>query len=316
MNDTELGRQKASVARADAAELVSTFVLGLSHVAVDSVVADPFPHLIVDNALPRALADELAATFPSRPSFTRWKPYTSNQKFLRFAPDVLSDDAIGPAWKTYFADLERTVLPECLRLFGAHLLAVYPDFESRFAPLHALRTTPHSPTGPGPEVFVDSMLLMHTPVTGRASVERGPHIKIAQHVVLGYLTLRAPGDDSAGGDFVLYAPRPGAALRFHERQTTDEQCLETRRIVPRRHNSLFLFLNSGRSIQAVSARPVTPYPVIAHHFALRVGAPPFALPMAPGVRMLVPDRGPSVARTLHVLKENAGRWVRSQRNRA
>ena len=284
----------------------------LSRAAVDSVVPDPFPHLVIDDVLPAALADELAATFPSRRTFTRWKPYGSNQKFLRFAPEVLGDDTITPAWKAYFTSLEQTVLHDCLRMFGAHLRTEFPDFETRFGRLDALRTTPRSPSGPGPEVFVDSMLLMHTPVAERTSVERGPHVKIAQHIILGYLTLRAPGDDSAGGDFVLYAPKPGAALRFHERQTTDEQHLDTRRVIPRRHNSMFLFLNSARSIQSVSARPVTPHPLIAHHFALRVGAPPFELLMAPGVRPLVPETHRSVARTLRVIRENAGRWVRSQ----
>lgn len=291
-------------------------MLGLSQVGAGAVVADPFPHLVIDDALPAALADELAATFPSRRAFTRWKPYGSNQKFLRFAPDVVADDSVGPAWKTYFADLERTVLHECVRLFGAHVRAEFPDFESRFAPLDALRTTSHSPTSAGPDVYVDSMLLMHTPVQERPSVERGPHIKIAQHIILGYLTLRAPGDDSAGGDIVLYAPKAGARLQFHERQTTDGRQLDVRRVIPRRHNSLFLFLNSARSIQAVSARPVTPHPLIAHHFALRVGAAPFALPMAPGVRPLVPQTHLSVTRTLRVLGEHAGRWVRARGSRA
>ncbi len=288
-------------------------MLALSRIAADSVVADPFPHVVIDDALPAALADELAATFPSRRAFTRWKPFTSNQKFLRFAPDVMADAAVGPAWKAYLADVAETALADCVRLFAAHVRSEWPDFESRFGPLETLRTVPHSPACAGPEVFVDSMLLMHTPVTGRASVERGPHIKIAQHVVLGYLTLRAPGDADPGGDYVLYSPKPESALQFGERQTTDESALMTDRVIPRRHNSMFLFLNTARSIQAVSARPVTPYPLIAHHFALRVGAPPFELPMAPGVRPLVPANGPSLSRTLRVLRATTGEWIRARR---
>jgi hypothetical protein len=291
-------------------------VFALSQAGPDAVVADPFPHLVIDDVLPAALADELAATFPTRRSFTRWKPYGSNQKFLRFAPDVVADDTVGDAWKTYFGDLERTILHECVRTFGSHVRAGFPDFESRFGPLDALRTTRHSPIAAGPDVFVDSMLLMHTSVQERPSAERGPHIKIAQHIILGYLTLRAPGDDSTGGDFVLYAPKPGATLRFHERQTTDEQLLETRRVIPRRHNSLFVFLNGPRSIQSVSARSVTPHPLIAHHFALRLGAAPFELPMAPGVRPLVPRTHLSVTRTLRVIGENAGRWMRARGSQA
>jgi len=291
-------------------------VFALASAPADAVVTAPFPHLVIDDALPPALADELAATFPKRRSFTRWKPYASNQKFLRFAPDVMADAAIGEAWKRHFADIQQTVLAECIRLFGPHVREEWPDFESRFAPLETLRSVPQSPTVAGPDVFIDSMLLMHTPVTGRPSAERGPHIKIAQHVVLGYLTLRAPGDADAGGDYVLYEPKPGATPRFHERQTTDERELVTRRVIPRRHNSLFLFLNTARSIQAVSARPVTSHPLIAHHFALRIGAPPFSLPMAPGVQPLVPSNRPSIARTLRVLRSTADEWIRARRPEA
>jgi hypothetical protein len=291
-------------------------VLALSHAAADAVVNDPFPHLVLDNALPGGLADELAATFPSRRSFTRWKPFVSNQKFLRFAPDVVADPAIGAAWKRYFAEVQETVLADCLRLFGAHVRREWPDFETRFGPLDTLRTVPQSPVGAGPDVFVDSMLLMHTPVTGGESVERGPHVKIAQHVILGYLTLRAPGDSSPGADYVLYSPKPGTQVRFHERQTTDAACLEACRVIPRRHNSLFLFLNTSRSIQAVSARPMTSHPLIAHHFALRLGAPPFDVPMAPGVKPLVPDNRASLSRTVSVLRAAASQWVHARRTGA
>jgi hypothetical protein len=229
---------------------------------------------------------------------------------------VLADANVGSAWKAYFTRLEREILGHCVRLFGAHILAEYPDFEARFGRLDALRTTPRSPKGPGPDVFIDSLLLMHTPVLGAPSIERGPHVKIAQHFLLGYLTLRIPGDASPGGDYMLYAPRPGASPVFDQRQATAEEHLETRRVIPRRHNSIFLFLNSARSIQSVSIRPVTPYPLIAHHFALRLGEPLFELRLAPGVRPLVPQTRPSVARTLRVLRENAGRWAGSRRREA
>ena len=288
----------------------------LSGLSAQNVVPEPFPHLVVDDVLPQALADELARTFPPLRSFTRWKPYGSNQKIYRPAPAVLADPRVSLSWKSYLAPLGASILGDCLRLFGPHLLAEYPDFEARFGRLESLRLTAHDPKGPGPEVFLSSMLQVHTPVLDEPSIERGPHVKVTRSVFLGYLNLRLPGDASDGADQMLYSARPGAALEFDHTQATNPALLEPRRIVPRRHNSLFLFMNSARSIQGLTARAVTPFPLVAHHFVLRVGEPLFELSLAPGVRLIEPGNRWSLSRTVRVLRENAHRRVRLRLRRS
>jgi hypothetical protein len=63
------------------------------------LVADPYPHLVVENALPADLADALLATMPALEAFTRNEPPGSNVRFPLPSRIALAHPRAPEAWK-------------------------------------------------------------------------------------------------------------------------------------------------------------------------------------------------------------------------
>lgn len=277
----------------------------------DDVVPEPFPHAVIDNALPPELADALRDNFPDPAKFARFRPTVSNQKLYCGAHRLLRDPHLHPLWR---GALEATpdLATRSLEAFATAIREEHPTLEERFGRLEDLRRVVvdiDGPAAPG-EHSVDTRVIAHTPVRRQPKAERPPHVKNLHAFLYGYLDL-VEDDDTAGGDYVLYRPRAGREIIFEgRRQELSHDVLEEVRTIHRRHNRLVILVNGPRSIQWISTRDVTPLPLLAHHFTLRLCEPVFTLPFAPGAGPTPYGGGFSAARTLRVLRDNAADWLR------
>lgn len=127
------------------------------------LIEDPYPHLVVEDPLPKAIADTLIAEMPPLEIFTRGKPPGSNVRFRLPSPRALSDPRISDAWKDALracVDASQDFLDRTLGRLGGHLLALFPDFESRFGPIEELRAVPRdTPNQARNEVGMDAQLI-------------------------------------------------------------------------------------------------------------------------------------------------------------
>jgi hypothetical protein len=281
----------------------------LSNITPDRVIAEPFPHVVVENALEPELCRRLIREFPPAESFTRGKSYRSNHKIYRRGVELLRDWSLSGAWREIVAEhLEPPLWHDLVRLFRPHLLREYPDFERRFGLMDSLRVGSwgcHDFTAH--DLLLDSKLLIHTPVVGAAAVERNPHFKRFSSLFLGYLYLRPDADDSAGGDHAFYSLRPGADLVLDKRQTLDPAVVSLEKLIPYRQNTFVCFMNTPRSIQNNTPRSAAALPMMGHHFTAYVPDYLFTHPTKPGVAPL--QMGREVA-ALDVRKSRRS-WVRS-----
>ncbi len=238
----------------------------LGRVRPADIRLEPFPHVLIDGALPQPLFDTLAATFPSLEYVARDEATLNNKACLRGAADVVGDPTVSTIWQDFFAyHTSRDFFDQFVNLWGDTVERIHPGVEANFGkPLRAFEVGTRT-TGKGeatanlePDVVLDCVFGVNTPVR-KATAVRGPHIDSPFKLFSSLLYFREPGDDSEGGEYELYSVKrrlyPKGSLkkiapRFVEPVTR----------VPYKANTLMFWLNSALSIHAVSPRRETEIP--------------------------------------------------------
>jgi hypothetical protein len=109
------------------------------------LVEDPYPHLVVEQALPSEVADTLLAAMPPVEVFLQGHEPKSNVRFALPSPQAFDHADISAEWKealrACIASLPQ-VLERTLSRFGKYIRQTYPDFERKFGPVSRLRAVP------------------------------------------------------------------------------------------------------------------------------------------------------------------------------
>jgi hypothetical protein len=242
----------------------------ISRVTKDDIRRDPFPHVVVENALNDELYEALAKSMPTAEYIGEriGKEIVSNERYNYVSEHLLNDPAVDQVWKdfvTYHAS-ER-FLHQFLGLFHEDLVAANPGVEEKTGPLRELRVGRRNhDTFDRHDILMDCTAVINSPVSGRPTSYRGPHIDKPYKLFGGLFYMRLPEDDSAGGDLVLYKYREGGH-RFHEveseyrgnRFDIDEQYVEEVTTIPYRANTLVLYPINRYALHGVSVRSITPH---------------------------------------------------------
>lgn len=234
----------------------------LERVTAADIRTDPFPHIIIPNALDPGLYGALADSFPS---FSRiaWEStglLPNNRRFALLAQAILDAPDLPDCWKEFTAlHSGPEFLDAVATLFAGHW---HPDL------LAALdgQLTGHSSSrfnlqdGPdeGGRIRQDARIEINTPVRDRPSAARGPHLDTPNRLYSGLFYMRAPEDDSIGGELVLYRWREGAARTISAFQLPDAAVTEMARI-PYRANQFVLFPQGIDALHGVGLRHPTPH---------------------------------------------------------
>jgi len=215
---------------------------GLTRADVDP---HPFPHVVVDGALPEALYRELEASMPPDEVLLRGREVVNNTPYHFSAQRILSAD-VAPVWRKFVRrHTSREFFAEVVRLFGA---AIDPD---------RVRTGVRYVTPPR-QFALDCQIVYGSPVT---TPTRCHPVHVDRQVALyaGLLYFRRPGDDSTGGDLELYRFR-GPRRAYDAARCVDDSLVERVKTIPYAANRLVLFLHSAEALHGVSVRSVTPHP--------------------------------------------------------
>jgi hypothetical protein len=229
------------------------------------VVMEPYPHIVIENALPDDVYEALSASFPTLSALPADLAATSNRRFNLYAswgPTELPKDQTPTPWKAFLeahtsagfvrkvfdlfpsvtaegaAPGERRIRPEC---FGEGLAGM-------------LRLD-----GPASEadIVARATIAVNTPATGSTSV-RGPHVDSRWKAYVGLYYVRAPDDDSVGGDLLLYRWKPGARQEPWSNKA-DPAAVEAFATVRYAPNTYVLMLNTHDSLHGVTVRQPTPH---------------------------------------------------------
>jgi len=232
----------------------------LKNVRDIDVIKEPFPHIIIENALSPELARQLIESYPSEEIVSKGNQHLSNERFSYSAVDVLNDKTTSPLWKEFISKhVSEEFLHDVLRIFHKNIQEVYPDFEKRFGPLEeqkvGIRKIDPKQTG---RILTDAQICINTPVIERPTSVKVAHLDKENKLFAGLLYLRHPDDDSTGGELLIYKYKNNN-FRLHGPRFIEDQFVEKVGTIPYKTGNLIFFLNSIDSIHGVTVRQKTPH---------------------------------------------------------
>jgi hypothetical protein len=250
----------------------------LAEVTAADVVEDPFPHVVVENALDKSVCDCLVREFPPLEVIASAKPYGSNQLIGYYANDALKGQLLSPLWHEMIRiHTSQPFLGDLTRVFGDHIRAAYPRFEQRFGCLDQLRAgIRHRDSFETIDVTLEAQPCMNTPVTGEPTSVRAAHLDNPNKLFVGLFYLRHPGDRSTGGDLELLTYK-SRRPRFTGHELARDDLVEAKTIRYAK-NTLLVFLNTYRSLHGVTVRSRTTVPRMFLNLGAEVSADLFTIP--------------------------------------
>jgi hypothetical protein len=276
----------------------------LSRTSKSKIVRDPFPYLVIENALPSKLADELLSAYPTLEYLGSGKQglmkkglIPNNEKIRYYSAEVLEDKALASVWRKFVREhVTLEFFKEFLSLFEDDIYDFYPHLRERFEALClgdvGVRQTD---TFSDKKILIDAEMCADTPVKKLSSVKIA-HLDNPKKLAVAILYLRRKEDDSQGGSFQIHRLKESSFRIDSSRLIDNESILDLVREVPYKHNTAVVFLNSLHSFHGVSPRAVTKHVRYSFDVALELSDPLFNV--APHTKKTLRERARGYARTI------------------
>jgi hypothetical protein len=246
-----------------AVDLATASVSVLQHVRRTDVRTDPFPLVVVRDALPAALCDALIASYPTAATVGA-DAVASNARWSLPTHAAVGDRDVPELWQRVSAyHASRAFFDEIVDVFGNAIVErypwAYPDEAALRASRLGIRGADNFDTC---DLLMDAQLAGNTPVAVASSVKT-VHIDSNKKLITGLFYLRADDDDSEGGDLDIFRFRrdlsPARYARRFNGMFVDESITERVMRVPYARNALVMFVNCPEALHGVTVRNPTPH---------------------------------------------------------
>ena len=229
----------------------------LSKIQPSDVSPYPFPHVIVEDAIDREVANQLLAEIPSLESIGKIRH--GNQRISMGYDRAMN--LATPPWREFLSiHVSQEFCDDFSRVFG------FPRYRVGIRHRDSFNDT---------EMLLDAQICANTPADTPSSV-RGPHVDTPEAIFAGLLYLRHPNDDSIGGDLQLFEIKKDPV--FHWGQFVDEKYVRAVKTIPYKHNTFIVFPNSVHAVHGVTVRQPTKWPRYFVNFVGDVGHDMFYRP--------------------------------------
>jgi hypothetical protein len=234
----------------------------LQRVTVSDIQLDPFPHVVVEDALPGDLCDQLRASYPSLES-QGVDASADNLRWSTKARDIDKIPNLSGLWTEMIQfHTSQAFLDQVLTLFAQPLRELFPTRFSSALALTQQRAVvrDHKNLSPG-QLALDAQISGNTPVK-TPGAPRGVHFDAPNALYGGLYYLRDDSDDSLGGDLQIWKWKDSYS---HEKKSGEYRegvrlrHVELVKTVPYKANTFVFFINSIDSLHAVTTREATPH---------------------------------------------------------
>lgn len=220
----------------------------------------PFPHIVIENALPIELHDELRATFPT-PSDLGIDPTQNNLRWSTKALDLPQISNVPDLWRRFINyHSSQLFWSDVVRVFGEVICKQFPhQFRSSQELLHFDVNTRNMDSKNKRSMELDAQISGNTPVR-TPGVPRGVHVDAPNALYAGLYYLRQTDDCSEGGDLQLWKWKEGYSYRKKSsayKEGVDTHHLRLIKTVNYRSNTLVFLINSLDALHSVTERKPT-----------------------------------------------------------
>ena len=245
----------------------------LSKAKSSDVRVDPFPHLLIHNALDHEIFAELNSQFPDvgivmngRKKADTWFAYE--------ACDAIENPNISLKWQEFIQyHCSKEFYLDFLEIFSEHIDVYYPNLDSTFLKRAAEYTVGLRQPGEGtnPENLLTDVSLecqFYVNFTENPREVRGPHVDRPTELFAGLLYFRQDNDGSTGGDLEICRaineakmyPSPKTIRLDRLPMEVHRERVEIVDFARYSQNTLVFFLNTYKSLHSISERSATAVP--------------------------------------------------------
>ena len=214
-----------------------------------TVQTDPYPHVIIEDALPWDLYENLEAEFPEK-TLLATDPFDNGICYRLKADKLLSLTFESGLWRD-FAEYHTSAewFNEVNELFKPYMPGV----------LH--KTFTEDDLGArgwadeNKNIWTDCQAVIHKPIEEKST--RTPHIDNPMEMWAGLLYMPYPDDQSTGGEFQIYSTQSSVQKvdKKAGRQIYDSDLGTVIKTIPYKRNTFVMFANnSPNTVHGVSLR--------------------------------------------------------------
>lgn len=242
----------------------------LSRASRADLVLEPYPHLVIKNALDPEIYAKLESQFPA-PEIILNGRAIKDTWFDYPACKVIKDYRVSPLWREFFEyHTSKEFFNELVNLAGDQIRVLRPDLERRVGRsledfIVGMRPGGRGdPLADGADVSTECQFYLN--YTKQTRIVRGPHVDRPSELFAALLYFRRDDDLSSGADLAVCAAKeniyPNANVVKISKLPAeiDDGVVSTVDAIRYAPNTLVLFLNSPKSIHAVTPRSPTDVP--------------------------------------------------------
>jgi hypothetical protein len=221
---------------------------------------DPFPYIVIENALPESIHDELLKSYPS-PELQQVNSSLNNFRWSTKARDIASIPNLADLWRQMIQyHTSQMFLDEVFKIFEQDLLEMFPERFPTQTALYSHRATTRSIAPPDRgSLALDAQIAGNTPVRTPTS-PRGIHCDAPNALYGGLYYLRDSWDNSVGGDLQIWKWQSHYSFRRKSgeyRESVPLKHVSLVRTIPYISNTFVFFINSLDSLHSVTIRQPT-----------------------------------------------------------
>ena len=210
-----------------------------------TVQADPYPHVVIEDALPWDLYEQLEREWPEQ-QLLATQPHDNGICYRLKADSMLRPGLVSEAWRK-FTEYHTSVkfYNEVKNVFKDYITDL-PNIENSLSPRGWDKGNDM--------IGTDCQTVMHSPIDFSS---RTPHIDNPKEIYAGLLYMPYPKDDSTGGEFQIHRA-VGEIKRVNKNGGREVEIKNQGSIVksvPYKRNTFVIFCNnSSASVHSVSKR--------------------------------------------------------------
>ena len=212
---------------------------------------DKFPYIIIDNALPNKLYEELNANFPKNEKIIGENTYKENFAYRYNAFSSLKDNEISNEWKEFIKfHTSYEFVEEFYNIFKDSIKKIYKVEKERLFNRDSTGIRFEKQN----HFNLDCQFVINTPTSGDTSVIE-PHLDNPVEFYAALLYMKDNDDDSKGGNLTTYSFKDKPS--FYGKSRVRKNKVNLIEEIEYKQNRLVMFLNSPYSIHGVTKRTKT-----------------------------------------------------------
>ena len=208
------------------------------------IITDPYPHLVIEDALPEDLYNQLEREWPTQ-QLLATQPFDGGICYRLKADEMLKEGVVSDLWKEFTEyHTSATFYKEVKNIFG-DLMPDVADLDNTISPRGWDKG--------GSKIGSDCQTVMHKPIDFSS---RTPHIDNPREIYAGLLYMPYADDKSTGGEFQIHETTGDVTeVNKNGGRAVGDKAGKIVKSVPYKPNTLVMFCNnSTQTIHSVSAR--------------------------------------------------------------